>query len=111
MCATGLPADTSLFLLKAKTSKLLCHCFTSYDIYFVGRLVVEYPPSGGAISSHRFTTVKLLRYVSVSDYIIMGCEMVFIAYVIYYLIEELIEVRDYSFVFLIDVITSSSLKT
>ena len=37
--------------------------------------------------------------------------MVFIAYVIYYLIEELIEVRDYSFVFLIDVITSSSLKT
>ena len=35
--------------------------------------------------------------------------MVFIAYVVYYLIEELIEVRDYNVVFLVDVITTTRL--
>lgn len=56
-------------------------------------MLVEYPASGGALPSHQFTTVKLLRYVSVTDYIIMGCEFVFIVFIIYYLIEELMEVR------------------
>ena len=54
--------------------------------------MTEYPASGGAISSHQFTTVKLLRYVTIGDYILMGCEFVFIAFVFYYVIEELIEV-------------------
>lgn len=44
------------------------------------------------MSSVKFRSVKLLRYVSVSDYIIMGCEFVFIAYILYYMIEEIFEV-------------------
>ncbi|XP_067952038.1 polycystin-2-like [Watersipora subatra] len=72
--------------------------FTIYNpnvnLFCVAKLIVEYPPSGGALSSQKFTTVKLLRYVTVSDYIIMGCEFVFIAYIIYYLIEELIEMKN-----------------
>lgn len=61
------------------------------------RLAVEYPPSGGAMSSQKFRSVKLLRYVSVGDYIIMGCEFVFIAFIFYYLVEECFEVRDIFF--------------
>ncbi|KAF6018940.1 PKD2 [Bugula neritina] len=70
--------------------------FTVYNpnvnLFAVAKMMVEYPPSGGAMSSHKFTSVKLLRYVTVSDYIIMGCEFVFIAYILYYLVEEIIEV-------------------
>lgn len=59
-------------------------------MYF--RLVTEYPASGGALASAKFTTVKLLRYVSISDYILMGCEFMYAAFILYYLVEEAIEV-------------------
>ena len=41
-----------------------------------------------------FRTVKLIRYVTVLDYVIMACECLFVLYIIYYTVEELIEVRE-----------------
>jgi len=71
--------------------------FTVYNpninLFCVAKLTVEYPPSGGAMSSQKFRSVKLLRYVSVGDYIIMGCEFVFIAFIFYYLVEECFEMK------------------
>lgn len=79
----------TIFYIHFTLCMFTIHCILHDDF----RMLVEYPASGGALPSHKFTTVKLLRYVSVTDYIIMGCEFVFVAFIIYYAIEEIIEVR------------------
>jgi len=56
-------------------------------------LVCEFPATGGAVSSWSVRTVKLLRYVTSLDYFIMACEIIFIIFILYYVVEEAIEVR------------------
>lgn len=56
------------------------------------RFVVEFPATGGAISTSAFRTVKLIRYVTMMDYVILACECLFVLFSIYYTIEELLEV-------------------
>ena len=57
------------------------------------RLTVEYPPTGGAIPSYKFRTVKLLRYVTAFDYFILACEGIFCLYILYYMVEEILEIK------------------
>jgi hypothetical protein len=57
--------------------------------------LVEFPATGGAIPSYTFRTVKLIRYVTVTDYFILACEFIFVLFIVYYMIEEGIEVRTY----------------
>lgn len=57
------------------------------------RLVVEFPATGGAIPSWQIRTVKLTRYVSNWDFFIVGCEVIFCIFIIYYVIEELLEIH------------------
>lgn len=54
---------------------------------------MEFPATGGAISTSAFQTVKLIRYVTVMDYVILACECIFVLFSIYYAIEEILEVR------------------
>ena len=49
-----------------------------------GRLLVEFPPTGGAIPTYTVRTVKLLRYVSAMDFFILACECMFVLFIIYY---------------------------
>ena len=42
--------------------------------------------------SWNFRTVKLIRYVSATDYFVLACEAMFVLFIIYYTVEELIEV-------------------
>ena len=56
------------------------------------RLVMEFPSTGGVLTSWIVRTSKLLRYVSSFDYGIATCEIIFILYVIYYTIEEILDV-------------------
>ena len=44
-----------------------------------------------------FNTVKLLRYVSVTDHMVLGFEIVFFLFVIYYLVEEILEIKKVRF--------------
>ncbi|XP_030835833.1 polycystic kidney disease protein 2 isoform X3 [Strongylocentrotus purpuratus] len=71
--------------------------FTVYNAninYFcIIRLTVEYPPTGGAIPSYKFRTVKLLRYVTAFDYFILACEGIFCLYIMYYMVEEILEIK------------------
>ncbi|KAI5107961.1 polycystic kidney disease 2-like 1 protein, partial [Silurus meridionalis] len=71
--------------------------FTTYNaninLFCVIRLVVEFPATGGAIPSYQIRTVKLIRYVTSWDYFIIGCEMVFCVFILYYIVEEILEVR------------------
>ncbi|XP_013419430.1 polycystin-2 isoform X1 [Lingula anatina] len=73
--------------------------FTVYNaninLFCVIRLLVEYPATGGALSSWSFRTIKLIRYVSVGDYFVMACECIFILFIIYYIIEEVLEIKKH----------------
>ncbi|XP_018023502.1 polycystin-2 [Hyalella azteca] len=70
--------------------------FTVYNaninLFCIIKLVFELPATGGVIPSWTFRTVKLLRYVSAFDYFIMACEFIFCFFILYYLVEEAIEI-------------------
>ena len=70
--------------------------FTVYNanlnLFCVVSLLFEFPATGGTITSGTFRTVKLIRYVSMFDYFIMACEGVYILFIIYYAIEETLEI-------------------
>ncbi|XP_041601983.1 polycystic kidney disease 2-like 1 protein isoform X5 [Vulpes lagopus] len=56
-------------------------------------LVVEFPATGGAIPSWQIRTVKLIRYVSNWDFFIIGCEIIFCIFIVYYMVEEILELH------------------
>ena len=63
------------------------------EVYRSFRLVVEFPATGGAIPSYQIRTVKLIRYITPWDFFILGCEMVFCLFILYYVVEEILELR------------------
>ncbi|MBN3315646.1 PKD2 protein, partial [Atractosteus spatula] len=63
------------------------------NLFCIVRLVVEFPATGGAVTSWQLQTVKLNRYVSKVDYAIAACEIAFCLFVLYYVVEEALEVR------------------
>lgn len=71
--------------------------FTVYNanlnLFCIVKICFEFPATGGMIPSWSFRTVKLLRYVTTSDYFIFICEILFTVFVIYYLIEEVLEIK------------------
>ncbi|XP_038572960.1 polycystic kidney disease 2-like 1 protein [Micropterus salmoides] len=67
------------------------------NMFCVIRLVVEFPATGGAIPSYQIRTVKLIRYISHWDYFILGCEIVFCLFILYYVVEEILELRIHKF--------------
>ena len=56
------------------------------------RLVCEFPATGGAVTSWNINVLKLLRYVTATDYFVLACESLFILFVLYYVVEEVLEV-------------------
>uniref|UniRef100_A0A667XTS1 Polycystin 2 like 1, transient receptor potential cation channel n=1 Tax=Myripristis murdjan TaxID=586833 RepID=A0A667XTS1_9TELE len=75
--------------------------FSTYNaninMFCVIRLLVEFPASGGAIPSYQIRTVKLIRYITYWDYFILACEMVFCLFILYYIVEEILELRIHKF--------------
>uniref|UniRef100_A0A1I8HM33 EF-hand domain-containing protein n=2 Tax=Macrostomum lignano TaxID=282301 RepID=A0A1I8HM33_9PLAT len=71
--------------------------FTVYNaninLFCVVKLVLELPATGGAIPSSDFRTVKLLRYVEPKDYFVLVCEGIFMLFICYYIVEEVIEIK------------------
>ncbi|XP_069466725.1 polycystin-2-like protein 1 isoform X2 [Ambystoma mexicanum] len=63
------------------------------NLFCVLRLVIEFPATGGAIPSSQIRTVKLIRYVSGWDYFIIACEIIFCVFIVYYIVEEVLELR------------------
>ncbi|XP_028834029.1 polycystin-2 isoform X2 [Denticeps clupeoides] len=63
------------------------------NLFCIVRLVVEFPATGGAITSWLFQTVRLTRYVSGWDYFVGMCEVAFCLFVVYYAVEEFLEIR------------------
>lgn len=46
------------------------------------RLIAEFPATGGVLPSFSFPTVKLLGFVTFFDYVVLLCEIVFLAQVV-----------------------------
>lgn len=71
--------------------------FTIYNaninLFCVIKLVFEFPAVGGVIPSQQLTTVKLLKYNNPEDYLLMACEGIFVLYILYYIVEESLEIK------------------
>ncbi|CAF2671199.1 unnamed protein product [Rotaria sp. Silwood2] len=75
--------------------------FTVYNanlnLFCQVQLIFEFPAVGGLITSSIFRAVKLIRYVHTFDYFVLGCEILFILFIAYYTIEEILEIRNFKF--------------
>ena len=60
---------------------------------FCGRLLAEFPATGGVVTSWQFQTVRLIRYTSSWDYFVGVCEVAFCIFILYYVVEEVLEIR------------------
>lgn len=54
---------------------------------------MEFPATGGLLTSWQFQTVKLIHYISTLDFFLAACEMVFCLFVLYYMVEEILEIH------------------
>ncbi|NXA46347.1 PK2L2 protein, partial [Nothocercus julius] len=62
------------------------------NLFCIIRLVVEFPATGGALTSSQIYSVKLLRYVTYYDYFLASCEVTFCLFVIAFIIHEVIKI-------------------
>ena len=59
------------------------------------RIFFEFPATGGVIPNAYFRTVKLLRYVYGWDYFLLANEVIFIGFILYYAVEEILEIKKH----------------
>ncbi|KAM8971927.1 polycystin-2-like protein 2 [Pelodytes ibericus] len=65
------------------------------NLFCVSRLVVEFPATGGAIPSWKFYAVKLLRYISDTDYFVAVCEVLFCLVICVCIYQEVISIKKF----------------
>ena len=74
---------------------VLWSCFvTQYNDAISCSLLCEFPATGGAVTSWSIRSLKLLRYISAMDCFVLACECVFILFILYYIVEEVLEVIE-----------------
>ncbi|CAL8097581.1 unnamed protein product [Calicophoron daubneyi] len=70
--------------------------FTIYNaninMFVIVKLIFEVPYTGGVLPSQDFQAARLLRYTRTQDYFVMICEVLFGVLVLYYIVEELLEI-------------------
>ncbi|NXG60458.1 PK2L2 protein, partial [Hemiprocne comata] len=70
--------------------------FSTYNaninLFCIIRLVVEFPATGGALTSSHFYSVKLLRYITYKDYFLASCEIAFCCFIITFVTQEAIKI-------------------
>jgi hypothetical protein len=60
-------------------------------------MVFEMPATGGVVPTYILRPVKLIRYVTTFDFIIFVCEILFCCFILYYIVEEAIEIKKHKF--------------
>eukprot|EP00048_Salpingoeca_helianthica_P022132 m.16551 g.16551 ORF g.16551 m.16551 type:complete len:790 (-) comp6923_c1_seq1:36-2405(-) len=70
--------------------------FTVYNpnvnLFNVIRFVFEFPASSGVVVTSRFLTLKFIRLATDWDRFVFACEIIFVVFTVYYLIEETLEI-------------------
>jgi Ca2+-binding EF-hand superfamily protein len=73
--------------------------FTVYNgnvnLFSIVKLFFEYPATGGLTTYYSIRTLKLIRYVDAFDFIVLACECIFVLYLLYYYVEEMIEIYQH----------------
>ena len=73
--------------------------FTVYNaninLFCIVKLLFEFPPTGGVTPMTSFYTVKLLRHVDSLDYFIFACELIFVCFLLFYVVEESLEIMKH----------------
>ena len=107
MCTDGQPfIDTKAGRLIRVANLVLAVSESGYLIHFqilpelgtmllIFRLYFEFPATGGVFPRQEFTTVKLLKYTNTGDYALMACEIMFCLFILYYVIEEMLEIKTH----------------
>ena len=54
---------------------------------------MEFPATGGLVTSWQFQPVRLMHYISTFDFFLAACEMAFCLFVLYYMVEEILEIH------------------
>ncbi len=71
--------------------------FTVYNVnvnlFVITKLVFEFPATGGVLPSQQMSTVKFIKYIDGIDYLLMATEIMFGLFILYYIVEELIEIK------------------
>ena len=62
--------------------------------------MLEFPATGGVVPHAKFSTLKLLRYVTAMDHFVMACEGIFIIFLLYYSIEEGLEIKKHKIAYI-----------
>ncbi|KAF7252827.1 Polycystin-2 [Varanus komodoensis] len=63
------------------------------NLFCIIRLLAEFPPTGGLLTSWQFQPLKLIHYISPFDFFLAACEIVFCLFIIYYMVEEILEIH------------------
>ena len=58
-------------------------------------MAFEFPATGGVYPYQKIDTVNLLKYTTKPDYFLWATELIFCLYIIYYIIEEALEIRKW----------------
>lgn len=106
--AFGSPKGPDLSPLTSLSTMLTSICSVwssrSYGVIFSNfsnltffRLAFEFPAVGGVLPSQKLTTVKLLKYTTPADFLLLSCECIFIIYILYYIVEESLEIKVHGF--------------
>ncbi|XP_056135698.1 polycystin-2 isoform X2 [Lampris incognitus] len=66
---------------------------SNINLFCIARLLVEFPATGGVVTSWQFQTVRLIRYICGWDYFVGMCEVAFCLFILYYVVEEVLEIR------------------
>ncbi|CAH8864327.1 unnamed protein product [Trichobilharzia szidati] len=79
-----------------QATRVLFIDFTVYNaninMFMIVKITFEMPESGGIFGSCEIQPAKLLRYQTSLDYFVLACEIMYLAFLVYYIIEEIIEI-------------------
>ncbi|XP_054272794.1 polycystic kidney disease 2-like 2 protein [Macrosteles quadrilineatus] len=71
--------------------------FTIYNgnvnLFCIFKLIFEMPPTGGVIPNHWNYVQKLIRYNDSYDFFVLGCEVVFTIFFLFFTLQKLLEIK------------------
>jgi polycystin 2 len=62
-------------------------------------LIIEFPATGGMLTTWSIETSKLIRFISTYDYVVFAFEIIFALFILYYAVEEVLDVSQENKIF------------
>ncbi|GMS91771.1 hypothetical protein PENTCL1PPCAC_13946, partial [Pristionchus entomophagus] len=62
------------------------------NLFCIIKLFFELPATGGVLSNSQYNTMRLIRYVTTFDKFVLGCEVLFVLFILFFIAEELVDI-------------------